>query len=181
MVKVPRKIDLACGLNKTPGFVGIDIAGDADIVHDLLVTPWPLKDDTVTEAVCHHFVEHIPHWRPGFDRDGWFVFFNELYRVMKNNGKATFTHPYAKHDRAFWDPTHERYIHETMWYYLDKSWLEMQGLSHYPSLCDFEVTLIDGVGVPDSVAARNHEHQAFARNHYWNVIADLSVTLKARK
>lgn len=176
------KLDLACGQNKHEGFTGIDVAGDCDITHDLLTTPWPIQTGSVEETVCSHFVEHIPHYRPEFNgQDGWWVFFNELYRVSKDGSKHTFVHPYAKSDRAFWDPTHTRYVHETTWYYLDRSWREMQRLDHYDAECDFEVVVVSGSGIADAISTKHHEAQAFARQHYWNVIPDLVVELKARK
>jgi SAM-dependent methyltransferase len=176
------RLDIACGQNKQEGFTGIDIAGDADIKHDLMRTPWPIDDASVDETFCSHFVEHIPHYRPEFGGvDGWWVFFNELHRVCAPGAKLVFVHPYVKSDRAFWDPTHTRFIHETTWYYLDAAWREAQKLDHYHATCDFEVVVISGNGLADSLAARNHEYQAFARQHYWNAIPDLVVELKARK
>lgn len=182
--RVPKKLDLACGQAKREGYVGIDIAGDADIYHDLLVTPWPIRSDSVEETVCSHFVEHIPHYRPEFNGvDGWWVFFNELYRVCKNEAKVVFSHPYAKHERAFWDPTHTRYIHEMTWHYLDRNWRESQRLDHYHAECDFEVygSGIQGIGLGPELTTRSEEHQAFARSSYWNVIPDLQVELRVRK
>lgn len=176
------KLDLACGQNKQEGFTGIDIAGDCDIKHDLLKTPWPVTAQSVEETFCSHFVEHIPHYRPEFKGvDGWWVFFNELYRVCAADAKCTFVHPYVKNDRAFWDPTHVRFIHETTWYYLDKTWREAQKLDHYDAACDFEVVVISGLNVTDEFAAKHHEAQAYGRTHYWNTIGDLAVELKARK
>ena len=115
----PKKLDIACGQNKQKGFKGIDIAGDADIFHDLNEIPWPIKSNSVEQVFCSHFVEHIPHWRPGWEADGWFSFFDELYRVMKPDATAEFIHPYVTSVRAFWDPTHVRYIHEVSWHYLN--------------------------------------------------------------
>ena len=37
------------------------------------------------------------------------------------------------------------------------------------------------LGLPDDYLARNVENQNFQRNHYWNVVNDLGVLLKARK
>jgi len=180
-IYAPKKLSLACGQNKPPGFKGIDLAGDADITHDLFVVPWPIKGGSVQEVECSHFVEHIPHWRPGWESDGFFRFFDELHRVMKKGGIARFVHPYAMSVRADWDPTHERRIHEMTWYYLDPSWRKANGLDHYSVSCDFEVVTINGMGVPDDIASRNEEQQAYARNHYWNVVADLEVILRCRK
>lgn len=175
------KLDIACGQNKQPGFKGIDIAGDADIVHDLNVFPWPLKAKSVEEFFCSHYVEHIPHHREGWTKDGWWLFWEEVYRIAKPDAKVTISHPYVNNDRAFWDPTHTRYIHETTWYYLDKEWRTSQGLDHYQTDVDFEIVLIQGTGMDANTVSRNHEYQAFARQHYRNVIADLAVELKVRK
>ena len=177
----PRKLDIACGQNKQKGFKGIDIAGNADIIWDLNETPWPIKTSCVKEVFCSHYVEHIPHDKPGWTRDGWWMFFDELHRIMAKDGVAEFIHPYVMNGRAFWDPTHVRFIHEVTWYYLDKNWREAQGLDHYPVKCDFEIVTVDATGLSDEFMSRNHEVQAFNRNHYWNVIPDLWVLLKARK
>jgi hypothetical protein len=180
-IHAPAKLDIACGQNKQVGYKGIDIAGDADIIHDLNVTPWPIKTSSVKEAFCSHYVEHIPHHREGWDRDGWWRFFDELYRVMKNEATADFIHPYTMSVRAFWDPTHVRFIHETTWYYLNRGWREANGLDHYPVECNFEVVTIDAIGIADEYMTRNLEQQAYARTHYWNVIPDLRVIIKAHK
>lgn len=176
----PKKLEIACGQNKQAGFKGIDIAGDADIVHDLNEFPWPIKTGSVEEVFCAHYVEHIPHYRPGWDRDGWWLFFDELYRVMKKDATAQFIHPYVKHERAFWDPTHVRFIHETTWYYLSREWREANRLDHYKVACNFEVVVIDAVGLPDEFMTRNQEQQNYARNHYWNVIPDLRVQIQKK-
>jgi hypothetical protein len=175
------KLDVACGQNKQEGFVGIDIAGEADIVHDLNAYPWPLEDGSVNEVFCSHYLEHIPHYRPEFNGvDGWFMFFNELQRVCRKDAKLTFVCPYSRNDRAFWDPTHTRYIHETTFYYLDKAWRESQKLDHYAAECDFEVVVISSDGIETGIASRHHEAQDFARRHYFNVLGDLIVELKRK-
>ena len=180
-IHAPKKLDIACGQNKQAGFKGIDIAGNADIVHDLNEIPWPIKTSSVQEAFCSHYVEHIPHMQPEWDRDGWWRFFDELYRVMKNGATVEIIHPYAMSARAFWDPTHTRYIHEMTWHYLNPEWREANGLDHYPVACDFEIVTMSMLGVSDDYLSRNHEAQNFHRTHYWNVVADLGVLIKARK
>lgn len=187
-IHAPKKLDIACGQNKTKGFTGIDISGDADITHDLFKFPWPIKTSSVSEVACNHFVEHIPHYRPdwpkddkGNDVDGWWLFFDELHRILKKGGTARIIHPYFMHGRAFWDPTHVRFISEVTWQYLSKEWREAQGLDHYPTKCDFELVNVDGTGIPDEFMVRAMDQQMYARTHYWNVIADLVVIIKAKK
>jgi hypothetical protein len=85
------------------------------------------------------------------------------------------------HSRAFWDPTHVRYIHEMHWYYLDKSWREAQLLDHYDTVSDFEVVVVSGEGLDPDYQSRTPEVQERLRLREWNWIPDLRVTLKARK
>ena len=179
----PLKLDLACSANKREGYLGVDYVEtrDTDMVLDLLQFPWPWQDSSVEAIHSSHFVEHIPHDIPGVDREGFFAFMDECHRVLQPDGVAEFIHPYAMNTRAFQDPTHRRFIPEATWYYLNREWRETQGLQHYKVNCDFEVVTIVGLGVNDAVQLRAQEAQDFARAHYWHVIADLHVTLRARK
>lgn len=182
--KKPLRLDLGAGQNCAPGFAGVDIKPGAGVkyVADLFQAPWPFKTGSVAETVSNHVVEHIPHYRPEYAGvDGWWVFFNELHRVCADGAKCVFTHPYAKHQRAFWDPTHTRYLHEVTWSYLDKGWREAQRLDHYDATCDFEVVVINGIGLAQELTARNAEYQQFARQHWWDQIPDLAVELRVRK
>ena len=177
----PKKLDIGCGQNKTEGFKGIDLSGDADIKHDLFTYPWPIKAGSVKEVECHHFVEHIPHYRPEYQgQDGWWMFFSELYRICAKDASLHFTHPYSMSVRADWDPTHTRRIHEMTWYYLDRGWRQANGIDHYGTDVDFEVVTINGQGLPDDFAARSDGYQATARTHYWNVVSDLEIYLRKR-
>lgn len=175
-----RKLDIACGQNKTKGFKGIDRYEGADITHDLFSFPWPIKTSSVKEAVCNHFVEHIPHSRPDWDFDGWFMFFAEVHRISANGATITLMHPYVWNDRAFWDPTHVRFIHWMSYYYLNKEWRTQQGLDHYAPDIDFEIVSIDGQ-MADTFASRNDEAQNFAREFYKNSVGDLQVILRVVK
>lgn len=176
------RLDLGAGNRPTPGFKAVDITGEPDYLVDLFQYPWPFKDRSVTEVVSNHLIEHIPHYRPEYEGvDGFWMFFNELHRIMRKGGKVTLTCPYAKGDRAFWDPSHTRYIHEVNFYYLNPQWLLEQGLQHYPITANFEVVTIDGMGVPDDIINRNMEMQQQARSYYWNAVTDLQIQLKAVK
>lgn len=178
------KLDLGCGQNKHDGYHGVDIADDsaADTKFDLFAGErWPFADASVSHAVASHLVEHIPHYRPEYGgRDGWFVFFDELYRVCVDGAEVTIHHPYALNERAFWDPTHTRYVHEMTWYYLDAEWRKMQRLDHYPTVCDFKVANIVS-GVHGDFEHRSDQVKQWAKQHYWNSIGDLAVTLTCRK
>ena len=79
--KEALKVDIGCGREKKPGFVGldIDVESDADVVASALSLPF--KDNSLEEINCSHLVEH-------FTPDDAQKFFNEIYRVLKLGGKA---------------------------------------------------------------------------------------------
>jgi predicted SAM-dependent methyltransferase len=178
------KLDLGCGQRKRDSYHGVDNApgADADTRFDLFSgEPWPFADNSVSHVHASHLVEHIPHYMPAYQgRDGFFVFFDEVHRICADGAEVTLEHPYAINERAFWDPTHTRYIHETTWFYLDAGWRKLQGLDHYPVRCDFKIANIVS-GISAVFEHRTDEVKAFAKQHYWNAIGDLSVTLTASK
>lgn len=179
------KLDIACGQAKQEGFVGIDIADteDADIVHDLTVYPWPLEDNSVEEAFCSHYIEHVPlEVEVDGDRvDGLCAFMNELYRVMENGAQVRFLYPHSRSDRAFQDPTHRRFIPEQTWAYFAKDWREANKLDHYPLVCDFGIDNMFYSGFQGDWGMRSEQARAYALQHYWNIAADVAVDLSARK
>lgn len=188
----PTKIDLACGAHAREGFFGVDIAApEADMQMDVLQYPWPWADGSVEALHSSHFVEHIPMVKPFMD-DELCAFMNEAYRCLRKpsgepgeegyvtGGTFTIIHPYAMSTRAFQDPTHRRFIPEATWYYFDKNWRESQGLGHYPITADFEVVVINALGLAPGYESRNAETQMFQRTHYWHIISDLQIELRAR-
>lgn len=161
------KLDIACGQNKQPGFVGIDLVG-ADLTHDLFTFPWPIIDGAVSEVYCSHFVEHIPHWRPGWQKDGWWLFWEEVARICEPGAPVTVVHPYLKSVRAFQDPTHTRFIPAESWQYLSLDWRKAQGLDHYDTTAHF-----------DTVRIRSRGRGTLNAN-LWDSIEDLEVDLRRR-
>lgn len=75
------KLDIGCGKNKKPGFIGIDIDEEshADIICSALELPF--QDLSVSEISCSHLVEH-------FNQEEARKFFDEIYRVLKGGGRA---------------------------------------------------------------------------------------------
>ena len=110
------RLDIGCGTNKNPGFVGIDILDlpDVDIVWDIEKTPWPLPDECVIMATASHVLEHIePH-------GGIFIdVMNEIWRVMKIGGQFAFVVPHGESPGFIQDPTHCNPMNETTMHYFD--------------------------------------------------------------
>lgn len=165
------KIDLGCGKNKQPGFVGVDELkfDGVDLVHDLK-TPWPWADASVDEAYSSHFIEHLT----GKERCH---FVSELWRVLKPGAKATIIAPHWSSGRAYGDPTHAwPPIAEFWFYYLSKAWRK-DNAPHDEELfkCDFEATW--GYSTNPAIQSRNMEYQQNAISFYREAIMDIHATL----
>lgn len=110
------RIDLGCGGNKIPGFIGIDYrkVPGVDIVQDLEETPWALPDACATQIICGHVVEHINPAKFGFIK-----FMDECWRILKYDGEIMISTPYAG-SRGYWaDPTHCNPCAIETWAYFD--------------------------------------------------------------
>ncbi len=173
------KYDLACGNNLQKGFIGVDITKkgtQAKIECNLLNPPWPMESESVDELFSSHYIEHIPHGVNGFNDPFW-DFFNEAYRVLKPNGLFRIIVPYFTSVRATQDPTHQRFMSEMSFAYLNKAWRDMNKLSHYPTDCDFEIVKMDHA-VSEEFNGRPQEAVQYSAIHYWNVVNDLHIVLK---
>lgn len=169
---VSLKLDLGCGPRKREGFIGVDsIKFDGvDEVTDLR-KPWKWGADTVEEVHCSHFLEHLT----GAER---VHFFNELYRVMKKDGKATIIVPSWTSERAYGDPTHQwPPVVGMSFFYLDKNW-RAANAPHCGYTCDFG--FVGGNSIASPWNLKTQEAQAFAQTHYLNVAQDMHVTLTKR-
>jgi predicted SAM-dependent methyltransferase len=174
-------IDLAAGQNKKEGFTGIDISdvSNVDIVHDLNIYPWPIEDNSVDEIHCSHYIEHIPHDIKNNDsRDGFIQFMDEVYRVLKPGGKATFIAPYYTSMRAYGDPTDKRYISDMSFYYYNKAWRDANKLDHYGINCDFDMTF--EYFITNDLSLKSKEVRDEKIKHSWNVIDDIIAKLVKR-
>ncbi len=109
-------LDIGCGDNKRPGYVGIDVRKTpaVDIVQDLEVQPWPLPNNCVQTAIASHVLEHINPAKFGFVN-----FMNEVWRIMKPGGQFMIVVPYAGSQGYYQDPTHCNPINEVTWAYFD--------------------------------------------------------------
>ncbi len=192
-VKPPFNLDLGCGQACREGFEGVDIVPGPGVRHvvNLWKFPWPFQTDSVDEIFCSHHVEHIPMCyvtkdneylhvpKTHEDIDLFFAFFNEMYRVLKPEGKATIICPSATSDRGFQDPTHRRFIVSSTWLYLSEDWRKSNKLDHYGITCAFAQELqatysLLADGRTDEVKQRMGETQR-------NVLLDWILHLVCKK
>ncbi len=109
------RLDIGCGGNKQPGFIGLDkrqLPG-VDIVHDVEVFPWPLDDESVALAISSHLIEHIKPWLS-------IDFMNEIWRVLIPGGTLALALPYAGSPGYWQDPTHCNGCTEVTFQYFDR-------------------------------------------------------------
>ncbi len=99
------KLNLGSGKTSYPGFTNVDKIkfSNVDIVWDLEKTPFPFKDNSVSEIITEHTLEHIRNFLPLVE---------DLYRICRPDGLIKIAVPYFKYEGAFRDPTHVRFFTE---------------------------------------------------------------------
>jgi len=117
-------LDIGCGANKQgPEWTGIDMQKlpGVDIVHNFTIMPWPIEDESVLIAMASHILEHIPKVAidKGVTRFPLIEFMNEVWRVMKPDGRFMLAMPHGASPGFMQDPTHASQINETMFSYFD--------------------------------------------------------------
>ena len=96
-------LDVGCGVNKTPGAVGLDNnpRTGADVIHDLGDLPYPFGDNEFDMVVSNHVVEHVPDV---------IAFITELHRITKPGGRIKLLTPHYTNPDWANDPTHRNHI-----------------------------------------------------------------------
>jgi len=101
------KLDLGCADKKQKGFIGMDVRDHGqEIVRDVR-RGIPFNDNTFDEVYTSHFMEHVPS-----GEELYFVM-EEIYRVLKPEGKLTIRVPHTGVPHAFY-PDHLSFWNETM-------------------------------------------------------------------
>jgi SAM-dependent methyltransferase len=96
-------LDVGCGSKKHPGAVGIDASPDtdADVVHDLDVSPWPVEDDGFDQILLQDVIEHL---------GDLYGVFGELHRVARPGARVHVRTPHFSSALAYSDPTHVHFL-----------------------------------------------------------------------
>lgn len=99
--------------------------------------PVPLPDESVDVAVAFHVLEHIG--KQG-ETEEWFAFWEDLYRVLKPEGRFIFESPLATSMWAWADPTHSRALVPAAFLYFDQDSYRISEseISPYRIQCDFK-------------------------------------------
>jgi predicted SAM-dependent methyltransferase len=97
------KIDLGCGPNKRPGYIGVDhlpLHG-VDIVCNLEEGLQAFPDNCADEILSIHFLEHIANFE---------LLMRDIHRVLKPTGQKIIYVPHFSNPYYYSDYTHKRFF-----------------------------------------------------------------------
>ena len=99
------KINLGCGKDYLNDWVNVDFYDDStcDIKHDLEIFPWPWEDNSVSEILIKHTLEHL-----GADWKVYIKILQEMYRVCEDDAHIQVDVPSPWHWNYISDTTHVR-------------------------------------------------------------------------
>ncbi len=97
-------LDIGCGLNKTPGAVGLDQLDlpSVDIKHSMReYQPLPLPSHSYDRIILSDIIEHV-------DNPAWLL--SEAHRVGKPHATVWMRYPHYSSRNAYNDSDHKRYL-----------------------------------------------------------------------
>lgn len=95
------KLNVGSDLDFREGWVNLDRVGNADVIHDLEIFPYPFKDNSFDYILASHVLEHL--------KDVPRVM-NELWRMSKDGAIIEIKVPYYNNYNAFRDLSHIRFF-----------------------------------------------------------------------
>jgi predicted SAM-dependent methyltransferase len=112
--KAGIRLDIGCGENKQPNFIGMDIRSikGVDIIHDAQDFPYPIPNDCCLQVLLSHLWEHI-------EPKNRIKLMDEIWRIMKPDGQLLISVPYYLSFGAYQDPTHYPCPNEATFTYFD--------------------------------------------------------------
>lgn len=163
---------------------------------ELVLTPYVAEeegfefaDNSVDEAHCSHFLEHLTNFGGAWER---VKFFNELHRILKPGGFCRLIFPHWSSNRYYGDPTHKEPFSEMGFYYLSRAWRlggtpeNANGNAPHTDVsinpegyaCDFDATW--AYGMHGELLKRNQDYQMFALSNFKEAASDIIATITKR-
>jgi len=134
--------------------------------------PWKFKDNSLKEISCIGVFEFVPGKLRG-------KFMDEVYRILIDGGKATFSVAYWNGARSIQDYRYEwPPLCEQSFLYFNKGWREVNKLD-LGLVCDFDYNY--GYSATPETVARNDESRSFYIAHYNNTVDALHLIMTKRK
>ena len=176
------RLNLGCGRDIKPGWVNVDVYGDADVKHDLGVMPWPFDDNSTCDVMLHNVMEHLP--------DTCAVM-RELYRICVNDAVIRIAVPHPLNDDFVSDPTHVSRITGRTMQAFSKKFCDLVKYDAnnplaYLNDVDFEITSHTYVMEKEWMKRKesgelNEQQLLHAIRTFNNVVKQIEMTLKVVK
>jgi predicted SAM-dependent methyltransferase len=118
--RVPKRLNMGCGLKKIDGFVNADVSPNVkpDQVVDFNTFPWPFADNEFDHIVAKDILEHL-----GDTSKDFIKVIKEMYRISHNGAIWEVESPHWRCDTAIDDPDHKRLITMGMFNLFNKNML----------------------------------------------------------
>ena len=99
------KLNLGCGKDYIDDWVNVDLYDDSkcDVTHDLEKFPWPWENDSISEILIKHTLEHL-----GADWKVYVKILQEMYRGCEDDATINVHVPSPWHWNFTADPSHVR-------------------------------------------------------------------------
>lgn len=144
--------------------------------------PWQLDDVSVDEIYCASYFHTLTQ------EERW-LFMDEIWRVLKPEGKITVVGPHWSSERTYADPRAKwPPIAVGSFMVYSRKWRELNGMDNLPLKCDLGGTdpngnpvVVYGYQLHPEISQRNEEYQAAARAWWREAIMDVHVVLTKLK
>ena len=162
------KLNIGCGNQCLPGWIGVDRLPPAEIICDLEKDNLPFEDNSVSAVMALYFFEHI---------DNPLFVMQEIWRVCASGALVEIQVPYWGCESAFRDPTHKKYWTHRTWEYFDSRQIQVP---HYTFTGKFDLIQLVETLTPEGQKLEGKELE-FAKKHYLNIIYNLIFLLRTIK
>jgi ubiquinone/menaquinone biosynthesis C-methylase UbiE len=183
MTNTGIKLNLGCGYDILDGYINVDKfpVNSSVINHDLESLPYPWEDNSVTEIVMRHVLEHL-----GQQPAQYIAILKELYRVCQNEALIRITVPHPNHDNFKNDPTHVRIVTPDGLQLFSKTFNQYCITNKYSNSTlglyyDIDFEVVDVVEVTQPQWEENNSFNNFIRKSYNNIVEEYKITLKVIK
>lgn len=110
-IKLPIKINFGAGSEPDSGlgWVNVDLLAldGIQVVHNLLLFPYPFKDSSAELIKAIDLLEHLPNYTPD-NKPTVIAFIEECHRILQTGGTLHIQVPHWNSPNMWIDPTHVR-------------------------------------------------------------------------
>jgi predicted SAM-dependent methyltransferase len=163
-----ENLNIGCGWDIDQRFINTDKTMNygADVVWDL-EKPAPFPDESFKLVVASHVLEHVFGIMPLMD---------EIYRILKPNGKMVIFVPYWTSVTAWANPEHCRCFNEQTFQYFNRELQENKALQYdFGNKCNFKT---------EAVILQPHPEYAKDKKlmdriqHEFNIVQEMCAVLR---